>query len=340
MSRTRKIALLTGGSTPERAVAFSGAREVVAALRSRGHEVAVVDISSGFLSPDQEPEVLRSVVGAAPPSDQELAALRSAENLPALVQDPRLRAADVLFLVLHGQQGEGGQLQALLELCGLPFVGSDSLGSTLAMDKDTAKRLMRDAGVATADWEVWPAAPATLARLGSPVVVKPSRVGSTVGLTLVTDATDLAALGAAAAHASAFDSLVLVEAYLPGRELTVGVLGDHALGVGEIVTESGIFDYESKYTPGAAHEIFPADLPSELTEELRAMALRVHRLLKLRDFSRVDFRLDSAGRPFCLEANTLPGMTPTSLLPQSAACVGIGFAELCDRMVQLATARG
>jgi D-alanine-D-alanine ligase len=335
----RKIALLTGGSTPERAVAFSGAGEVAAALRGNGHEVSVVDVSTGFLGASDEPRLLRSAVGVAPPSEDELAELRERENLPALVLDPRLRAVDLLFLVLHGQQGEGGQLQALLELCGLRFVGSDSLGSALAMDKDIAKRLMRDAGVATAAWEVWPATPEALARLGAPVIVKPSRVGSTVGLTLVRQPSDGAAMEAAARHAGAFDSTVLVEAHVPGRELTVGVLGDQALGVGEIVTSSGIFDYHSKYTPGAAHEIFPAPLPAELTEDLRADALRVHRLLKLRDFSRVDFRLDAAGRPVCLEANTLPGMTPTSLLPQSAACLGIRFADLCERIVELALAR-
>lgn len=334
-----KIALLTGGSTPERAVALSGAREVTAALRSRGHHVQVVDVSTGFVEPAAETELLRSVVGGAPPDERSLAELRRRENLPALVQDRRLREADLLFLVLHGQQGEGGQLQALLELCGLRFVGSDSLGSTLAMDKDTAKRLMRDGGVATPDWVVWPAIDAAVARLGKPVVVKPSRVGSTVGLTLVRDPTDAVSLTGAVDVAAAFDSMVLVEAHVPGRELTVGVLGEEPLGVGEIVTASGIFDYHSKYTPGAAHEIFPADLPPELSERVRAIALQVHRILRLRDFSRVDFRLDAAGEPLCLEANTLPGMTPTSLLPQSASCLGIDFPELCDRIVELALSR-
>ncbi|HUP23736.1 MAG TPA: D-alanine--D-alanine ligase [Thermoanaerobaculia bacterium] len=334
-----RIALLTGGSTPERSVALSGAREVAAALRTCGHAVQVVDISTGFVEREAEPGLLSSAVGCAPPSSNELAELRRRENLPALLQDRRLRDADVLFLVLHGQQGEGGQLQALLELGGLPFVGSDSLGSTLAMDKDTAKRLMRYAGVATPDWEVWPSTPQAIARLGAPLVVKPSRVGSTIGLSLVATPTDRVSLLAAAGVAAAFDPIVLLEAYLPGRELTVGVLGDAALGVGEIVTATGLFDSESKYTPGGATEIFPADLPSELTESLREMAVRVHRALKLRDFSRVDFRLDAAGRPYCLEANTLPGMTPTSLLPQSASCVGIDFPELCDRIVGLALAR-
>jgi D-alanine-D-alanine ligase len=334
-----KIAVLTGGSTPERAVALSGAGEVTTALRARGHQVDVVDVSSGFVPRELEAERLRSAVGAAPPSEAELADLRSRENLAALVQDPRLRAADVLFLVLHGQQGEGGQLQALLELCGLAFVGSDSLGSTLAMDKDTAKRLMRDDGIPTADWEVWPASAAAIARLGAPLVVKPSRVGSTIGLTVVTDPSDDRALREAVAEAERFDRWVLLEAHVPGRELTVGVMGDRALGVGEIVTASGIFDYESKYTPGGAREIFPAELAPAVAEALQDTALRVHRLLKLRDFSRIDFRLDAAGRPQCLEANTLPGMTPTSLLPQSAACVGISFPELCDQIVRLAAGR-
>jgi D-alanine-D-alanine ligase len=212
------------------------------------------------------------------------------------------------------------------------------------MDKDVARRLLHEAGVPIARGLLWPglgaARPAEVAALGAPVVVKPSRVGSTVGLTLVRDPGAPSALEAAVEVARRFDREVLVEEYLPGRELTVGVLGDRALAVGEILPGREIFDYETKYTPGLAREIFPADLSETQARRIQDLALVVHRVLKLRDFSRVDFRLDAQGEPRCLEANTLPGMTRTSLLPQSAAAIGIGMDALCRTLVELALARG
>jgi D-alanine-D-alanine ligase len=334
-----RIVVLTGGTTPERTVALAGAGQVVAALRRVGYEVTVVDTVDGALGAEAEAERLAAAVGREPPTEDELRALRARERLEAVLDLEVVRGADAIVPVLHGAQGEGGSLQTLLELRGLRFAGSDSLGSALAMDKDVAKRLLRDAGVPTPRWLLWPAAPGQVRELGAPLVVKPSRVGSTVGLTLVDDPGDACALEAAVATALRYDREVVLEEFVPGRELTVGVLGERALGVGEIVPEGRIFDYESKYTPGRAREIFPAEIPEELREEVRGMALAAHRALKLRDFSRVDFRLDAAGRPFCLEVNTLPGMTRTSLLPQSAACVGIGFDDLCRRMAELALAR-
>ncbi|HVS15776.1 MAG TPA: D-alanine--D-alanine ligase [Thermoanaerobaculia bacterium] len=334
-----RIVVLTGGTTPERTVALAGAGQVVAALRRGGFEVTVVDTVDGVLSASQEAERLRAAVGREPPTEEELRALRARERLEAVLDLEAVRAADVIVPVLHGAQGEGGSLQTLLELRGLRFAGSDSLGSALAMDKDVAKRLLRDAGVPTPRWLVWPAAAEQVRALGAPLVVKPSRVGSTVGLTLVDDPGDASALEAAVATALRYDRQVILEEFLPGRELTVGVLDDRALGVGEIVPEGRIFDYESKYTPGRAREVFPAEVSEPLREEVRRLALAAHRALELRDFSRVDFRLDAEGRPHCLEVNTLPGMTPTSLLPQSATCVGIGFDQLVRRMVELALQR-
>ncbi len=183
---------------------------------------------------------------------------------------------------------------------------------------------------------MWPADRSTVAALGFPLVVKPSRAGSTVGLTLVREP---AGLEDAVRAAAAVDDEVLLERYLDGRELTVGVLDDAPLAVGEITPEHEIFDYECKYTPGKAAEIFPADLPDARAEELRRLAVAAHRVLKLRDFSRVDFRLGGDGRPYCLEVNTLPGVTAASLLPQSAEAVGIPFPELCDRICRLALRR-
>jgi D-alanine-D-alanine ligase len=166
-------------------------------------------------------------------------------------------------------------------------------------------------------------------RLGWPLVVKPSKQGSTVGLTVVKDPLDY---DAAIELAGRYDDEVMIEAFVPGRELTVGILDRRALAVGEIIPQHEVFDYECKYTPGMSEEIFPADLPDPVAEECRRLALRAHEALKLGGYSRVDFRLTPGGELVCLEVNTLPGMTSTSLMPQSAAVVGIPFPELCERI--------
>lgn len=330
------ITVLTGGTTPERDVALAGAAQVVAALRRRGHAVAVVDTVEGALGPADEARLLVPTVGTAPPPAQTLAALAARELGVRVVELPELRRADVVFLVLHGREGEGGQMQTLLDSADICYTGSGPLGSALAMDKDIAKRLFRAAGVPTPDWLVWPAPADAVAALGTPLIVKPSKAGSTVGLTLVHNLKDL---DAALREALRFDDEVILEQYAAGREFTVGVLGEEPLAVGEIVPEHEIFDYECKYTPGKTAEIFPADLPADLADRLRSLALAAHRTLKLRDFSRVDFRLGHDGAPLCLEVNTLPGLTRTSLLPQSAAAHGIPFDELCERIGALALAR-
>ncbi|MBI4502106.1 MAG: D-alanine--D-alanine ligase [Gemmatimonadetes bacterium] len=331
-----RIVVLTGGSTPEREVAFAGAAQVVSALRSGGADVSVVDTVAGALSPADEARSLVPAVGRTPPTDEELAALRDADLGPAIIEIPALRDADLAFLVLHGKQGEGGEVQALLDLASIPYTGSDLLGSALAMDKDIAKRLFRSAQVSTPDWVVWPADPKTVAGLGLPLIVKPSREGSTVGLSVVKSEAEL---DPAVRLARRYDDQVILERYVPGRELTVGILGDRALAVGEIIPSHEIFDYECKYTPGMSRETFPADLDPRTSTRVQALALSAHRALKLRDFSRVDFRLDPGGAPYCLEVNTLPGMTRTSLFPQSAAAAGIEFADACQQIADLALRR-
>ena len=331
-----RIAVVTGGSTPERDVAFARAAHVVTALRELGYTVTVVDTTAGVLDPAAEARLLQPAVGREPPSPARLAELARLELGPRLVELPAVRDADLVFPVLHGAQGEGGSFQALLDLAGITYAGSGPLGSALAMDKDVAKRLFRDAGVPTPDWVMWPAAPVALAALGRPCVVKPVKVGSTVGLTVVRRDADLPA---AADLAAAFDDEVMVEAFVPGREFTVGILGDGALAVGEIIPDHEVFDYECKYTPGLTREVFPAEIPGSLTATLQELALRAHRVLKLRDFSRVDFRVAPDGTAWCLEANTLPGVTRTSLLPQSAAAAGIAFPALCDAICRRGLAR-
>ncbi|MCZ6916199.1 MAG: D-alanine--D-alanine ligase [Gemmatimonadetes bacterium] len=330
------MTVLTGGSSPERDVALAGAAEVVKALRAAGHTVSVVDTVTGPLSPDRQAALLTGAVDREPPTPEELRSLRERELGPAMVDLPELRGADVVFPVLHGRQGEGGELQALLQLAGIPFTGSDALGSAIAMAKDVAKGLLRNAGITTPDWAMWPSSPEETAALGLPLVVKPSRVGSTIGLSVIDS---LGQLEDAVAVARDYDDDILLETFIRGRELTVGILGNTALAVGEIIPDHAHFDYECKYTPGLTQEIFPADLDGATTAALQATALAAHRVLKLRDSSRIDFIQTSSGTAYCLEANTLPGLTRTSLLPQSAEAAGIPFPELCAKMCDLALDR-
>lgn len=332
-----RVAVLTGGSSAERDVAIASAAQMVAALRSRGHRVAVIDTVRGLIPEAEEPGFLKTAVGREPPPIDHLVELERGVLLSVLASLPAVREADVLLLALHGGRGEDGTLQAVLDVVGIPYTGSGALGSALAMDKDVAKHLFRAAGVATADWLMAPASPGQVERaLGWPVVVKPSKQGSTVGLTLVQSPAEL---DPAIAVAARYDDEVMIEAFVPGRELTVGILDGSALAVGEIVPRHEIFDYECKYTPGMAREIFPADLPDDVTARCQALGVAAHRALKLGGYSRVDFRLTAQGELVCLEANTLPGMTATSLLPQSAGAAGIEFPVLCERICLAARSR-
>ena len=334
-----KITVLTGGTSSERDVALASAVQVVAALRSCGHQVAVVDTARGFIPEADENRLLSASVGVAPPSSDQLAALEHGLRLTALASLAAVREADVLFLALHGGQGEDGTLQTILEMIGVPYTGSGPLGSGMAMDKDISKHLFRAAGVATADWLMAPVTAGEAGKLGWPLVVKPSKQGSTVGLSVVRKPADF---DAAVAEAFRHDDEVMVEAFVPGRELTVGILDGQPLAVGEIIPRHEIFDYECKYTPGMSEEIFPADLPGHIMEQCAALGTAAHHALKLGGYSRADFRLTASGHLFCLEVNTLPGMTATSLLPQSARAMGIEFPALCDRICQaaLTAARG
>lgn len=331
-----KITVLTGGSNAERDVAIAGAAQVVRALRKSHDDVRVVDTVDGPIAPSDETRYLASRVDAQPPSLADVTSLASRELGPKLVELPEIAAGDLVFLVLHGNQGEGGDMQALLEDHGIIYTGSGPAGSRLAMDKSAAKSRFNTAAIPTADWVMWPVLESDVAYLGLPLIVKPSKVGSTLGLSVVDS---VAQLKNAVDFALSYDDEVMIERFVPGREFTVGVLGDRALAVGEILPQHDIFDYECKYTPGMSEETFPAAIDDDLARKLRKLALQAHEALELRDFSRVDFRLDEAGIPQCLEANTLPGLTSTSLLPQSAAAQGISFAELCETICALALQR-
>jgi D-alanine-D-alanine ligase len=328
-----KIAVLFGGSSEERDVSIASAAQIIPALRSLGHEVVAIDTATGRLAPAVEQKMLTSSVAVEPPSIRELARL-GGTALALASEAADIRDVDVVFLALHGGAGEDGRVQAVLDLAGLAYTGSNHIASATAMDKDLSKRLFRGAGVPTADWLMTPVSAEEVARaVGWPAVVKPNKQGSTVGLSIVREAAQLAAAIELAQH---HDNEVMVERFIPGRELTVGILEGEALPVGEIITKGEIFDYEAKYQKGAAREIFPADLSASATAEIQRLSLLAHHALKLGTYSRIDFRMDPEGRFWCLEANSLPGMTANSLLPQAARVVGISFAELCERICRAA----
>ncbi len=326
-----EIVVLLGGASAERDVSLASGFRITDALRARGHVVRVVDPGS-----DSSVAELRAAakVKRAPPTLEELANFAAASEMK-FVRLAELDA-DVVFLALHGGQGEDGTIQAILDAAGLPYTGSGHVGTALAWDKELSKILFRAAGVSTADWLMAPAEAQMVERtLGFPVIVKPSKQGSTVGLSIVRSADDLAQ---AVAEACRFGDEVMIERYVAGRELTVAVVGDVALPIGEIFPKHEIYDYECKYTVGMAREEFPAKLPDAVARHVQDQAVRAFRALKLSGCARIDFRLDAENVPFCLEANTLPGMTGTSLVPQAAEAAGISFEELCDRIAQLALA--
>ncbi len=327
-----KIAVLMGGTSAERDVSMSTGRGIAQALQGNGHEVIAIDAAGGVLVSLGEPA---DGIGRAPPERDEL--IRLAEgSLAARLRDlPEMRDIDVVFVALHGGAGEDGRVQAMLDLVGTPYTGSGPLGSALAMDKLVSKDLFVSGGVPTPPWLVGRVGVEQIeAGLGGfPVVVKPSHEGSTVGVSVVKSARDLED---AFDRAEAFDGPALVERFIPGRELAVGVLGGEVLPIVEICPKHEIYDYECKYTKGMSEYLVPAPLSDELTAEVQDLALKAHGVLRLSVYSRVDFRLDENGQAWCLEANSLPGMTATSLLPKAAAARGIEFPALCDRIARLA----
>jgi D-alanine-D-alanine ligase len=337
-----RITVLTGGTSSERDVSLASGLRIAEALRSRGHAVKVVDTAKGPFTEEGERALLAErVVKQQPPTPEELARMSAESLAETAARLPKRGDCDVAFLALHGGRGEDGTIQALLDLAGVPYTGSGHLASALAMDKDLAKHLMRAHQVQTANWIMAndphdpPTADEVERTLGLPVIVKPSKQGSTVGLSLVKRRSELMdAIREAFQH----DDEVMIEQFIPGRELTASILGGEPLPVGEIIPKKEIYDYECKYTAGMAEEIFPAALTAEVTAAVQAQAKRAFAALKLSGCARIDFRMTTDGELYCLEANTLPGMTATSLVPQAAAAAGISFPELCERIATLAVA--
>ena len=341
-----RITVLAGGLSPERDVSLSTSVMVAAALRQQGHQVAVVDLFLGVEEPITDMDAFFAAGGtvheagiadAAP----DLAALKagrrdsSASRIGEQVIDV-CRAADIVFIGLHGADGENGHIQALLEVLGVKYTGSGPLGSALAMEKPSAKLMFAAAGLQVPAGLVIRRGDALPAELPLPCFVKPCRGGSSVATTLLED---MDGLPAALEAVFACDDDALVEPYIKGREIQVGLLGDEALPPIEIVCEHSFFDYVMKYQKGACREICPAEIDAETTARLQEAALTAFHALDLRVYSRADFILCPDGSIWLLEINTLPGMTATSLVPQEAAAVGISYPELCQKIIDLSLAK-
>jgi D-alanine-D-alanine ligase len=329
-----RVAVLMGGTTSEREISLRTGRGMAQAVRRLGHEVLAVDAATGrLLTPGEEERA------PSPGTALEVASPR------ALLSASALREAEVVLIALHGGSGENGTLQALLDLAGKPYTGSGVMASALAMNKAMSKRVFEHGGVPTPPWSLVQAegltaallrtadVPAQIKKLGLPLVVKPNEEGSTVGLTIVRD---WAAVPAAFDEAARHGYEILFEQFIDGRELTVAVIGNEALPIVEIRPKSGFYDYEAKYTAGRSEYSCPADLPESLAAEIRDLGLKASRALDCRGVTRVDFRLDPADRPWCLEVNTIPGMTPTSLVPMAAKAAGLSYEQVVQRMLDLA----
>ena len=334
-----KVTVLLGGDSPERDVSLASGAAILKALRARGHEVNAVDPA---LPRGSSAEPRAAKIGECPPGD--IAPLPADETFAWLNANP-VRSADVIFVALHGGAGEDGTIQALLETAGVVYTGSGILASALAMNKDRSKALFREANVqiaphilvdASSERERAGAGAAVARSLGYPVVVKPNCQGSSVGFSFVPRAEDL---DAALRLGGRFGGECVVERYVPGREITAAILGGEALPLVEIIPEGGFYDYKRKYQKGKSRYVAPAELDAKTSERIRREAALAYRALACRDYARIDFRLSGEGEPYCLEVNTLPGMTELSLVPMAAKAAGIGFEELVERIVSAAAAR-
>lgn len=342
-----KIVVLAGGISTEREVSLVSGTGVCRALRENGHRAVLVDL---FLGLEQVPADLDTLFDAPDglcadvhvrAQAPDLAAVRRSrsDQGPSHIGPHVLElcvAADIVFLGLHGMDGEDGRIQAALDLMGVPYTGSGHLASAAAMDKAVAKRLMDAAGIPTPQWQLLEYGPADVDRLAAelpmPCVVKTIGGGSSLGVYLPEDRT---ALRSALEEVLRYGAKVLVEERIFGRELTVAVLGERWLPAVETVPAGKEFDYAAKYQAGAALETCPAQVPPEVMEAAGELALRVHRCLGLEVYSRTDMILDESGKLWVLEANSLPGMTPTSFVPKEAAAVGISYRQLCQEIVDL-----
>ncbi|MCD7826733.1 MAG: D-alanine--D-alanine ligase [Clostridiaceae bacterium] len=338
------IVVLAGGLSTERDVSLVSAAGICGALREKGHRAVLLDVFLGYTG-EIDFDTLFETKQSLLEGDTAIQSVDSdLEKVKALRQGdtscffgPNVieicRHADIVYMGLHGAEGENGKLQAAFDMLGIRYTGSGYLGSALAMDKGLAKKIFLNAGIPTPKGLCVTQEQADQpSQVGYPCVVKPCCGGSSVGVSIAENEEEYKK---ALALGFRYEEELLVETCIKGREFSVGVIDGKSLPVIEIIPKEGFYDYETKYQPGMAVDVCPAELPKELSEKMQAYAVDVYSELKLETYARVDFLLDENDQMYCLEANTLPGMTPTSLLPQEAAKIGLGYGELCEQIIGL-----
>lgn len=337
-----KIVVLAGGTSTERDVSLSSGSMIYRALRTKGHQVILLDVYLGYegdteniFQSDVDWAAEIGEVGEKNPDLEEIKALRKDGGKsffgPNVLQI--CQKADCVFMALHGANGEDGKIQACFELLGIPYTGADFVSSAMAMDKGITKDIFKAYHIPTPEGTRLKKGERERTRVPFPCIVKACCGGSSVGVCIARDEKEYAA---AKEEAFRYDDEVIIEQYIEGREFSVGVMGGKALPVIEIAPKAGFYDYKNKYQAGSTVETCPAEIPEDKTAELQRIAELVFQALRLKNYARMDFRMNAAGEVFCLEANTLPGMTPVSLLPQEAAAVGMDFPTLCEKILQAA----
>ncbi len=337
-----RVVVLAGGTSTERDVSLSSGSMIYKALKKNGHQAMMLDVYLGYegdISDIFEKDIdWAAQIGAV--SDQ----APDLEAVKAMRKDggksffgPNVLAicslADAVFMALHGANGEDGKIQACFELMGIPYTGTDYVSSAMAMDKGIAKDIFRAHQIPTPDGIRLKRGEQEERRIPYPCIVKACCGGSSVGVCIAHNDEEYEN---AKAEAFRYDGEVVIEQYITGREFSVGVMDGKALPVIEIAPKQGFYDYKNKYQAGSTVETCPAELTPEQSEKMQRIAEDVYRALRMKNYARMDFMMSTEGEMYCLEANTLPGMTPTSLLPQEAAAVGIGFEQLCDKILEYA----
>lgn len=342
-----KIVVLAGGLSTERDVSFKTGEMVTKALRENGHQVILLDVFMGYSNKEEDltgifdrAEAVSVKVAAIPETAPDLEKVKAqrkdqSDNFfgPNVIE--LCRMADIVFMALHGENGENGKIQAAFDLFGIRYTGTGYLGSALAMNKGMAKQLFLENGIPTPRGTSLKrgedAAKIETCGIHFPCVVKPCSGGSSIGVSIVHDKAEYEQ---ALKEAFRWENELVIEEYVKGREFSVGVIDFQALPIIEIAPVEGFYDYKNKYKAGSTVETCPAELSEQITKEMQGYAEKVAEVLGLNTYSRTDFLLDEEGRIFCLEANTLPGMTPTSLLPQEAKVTGVDFNQLCEKLIE------
>lgn len=342
-----KIVVLAGGLSTERDVSFKTGEMVTKALRENGHQVILLDVFMGYSDKEEDltgifdrAKAVSVKVAAIPETAPDLEKVKAqrkdqSDNFfgPNVIE--LCRMADIVFMALHGENGENGKIQAAFDLFGIRYTGTGYLGSALAMNKGMAKQLFLENGIPTPRGTSLKrgedAAKIETCGIHFPCVVKPCSGGSSIGVSIVHDKAEYEQ---ALKEAFRWENELVIEEYVKGREFSVGVIDFQALPIIEIAPVEGFYDYKNKYKAGSTVETCPAELSEQITKEMQGYAEKVAEVLGLNTYSRTDFLLDEEGRIFCLEANTLPGMTPTSLLPQEAKVTGVDFNQLCEKLIE------